>query len=195
MSDKTLNPPQPIPYPDHWLMKKLYKTPILLYRLGLKKLFGKSILILSTTGRISKKIHRTPVEYFEHEGHIYIISGFGSQPDWYQNIKAKPQVTIQTAHETSQVTARHPKTEGEWQAVFEYLTHSPIAKTFMEESLADFGQTKILDEIKSWPALTFDPTDESCPPPLEADLVWAWPLILLLFALNILTGWLIHRQK
>lgn len=194
MTDKILTPPQPFPYPDHWIMQKLLKTPLLLFRLGLGKLIGKFILILSSTGRETGKTRRTPVEYFQHGSRIYIISGFGQQTDWYQNVMANPQVTVQTDQGTMTATARKPITDEEWMAVYEYLTHSPISKVFMADYLDDLHQSTILKQVKNWPVLTFDPTDLPSPPALEADLVWAWPLIFLLLAVNIFIGWLIQRQ-
>ena len=90
MTENFINPPQPIPYPDNWLLKFLYRAPLLLYRLNLGKLIERYILILSTTGRKTKRVHRTPVEYFKQGNRVYIISGFNQQPDWLKNIQAEP---------------------------------------------------------------------------------------------------------
>ncbi len=184
-----------LPYPGNCLAKKLFKTPVLLYRLGLGKVFGNYILILSTTGRNTGKTRRTPVEYFYHEGKYYIISGFDDQPDWYKNIAANPQVIIQNGYERICATARPPRTEEEWEAVRLYLTHSPIGKLLNASSSDELQDADIMEKIKQWPALTFDPTDAPCPSPLEADLVWAWPLILLGAALDITLAWLLSRRK
>jgi len=193
---------QILPYPESFLVKKLYKTPILLYRLGLGKLFGSYILILSTTGRKSKKTRNTPVEYFLHEGQYYVISGFGDQPDWYKNIMKNPQVTIQNGYERICATARKPKTDEEWEAVQLYLTRSPVGRVFMRDFVetkeADSEDTQsadIMAQIKDLPVLTFEPTDKPCPPALEADLVWAWPLIFLGMAVDITILWLWSRKK
>jgi deazaflavin-dependent oxidoreductase (nitroreductase family) len=184
-----------LPYPGNRLVKKLFKTPILLYRLGLGKVFGNYILILSTTGRTTGKTRRTPVEYFFHEGKYYIISGFGDQPDWYQNLAVNPQVTIQNGYERICATARPPKTEDEWEAVRLYLLHSPIGKLLNASYSDELQDADDMEKVKQWPALTFDPTDTPCPPPLEADLVWAWPLILLGAAIDITVAWLLSRRK
>jgi deazaflavin-dependent oxidoreductase (nitroreductase family) len=195
MSQEKLGIPQPFPYPEGCLFKKLLKTPLLLYRLGLGKLFGNYILILSTTGRKTHKTHRTPVEYFLHQGKYYIISGFGERPDWYQNILEKPQVTLQNGYERICAIARPPQSDEEWEAVILYLTHSPVGKLLIADSLEDHSQDEIIEQIKAWPILTFDTTDEPCPSPLEADLVWAWPLILLGMAFDITFLWLICKRK
>ena len=195
MNNNTISPPQPIPYPERGFLRKLVRVPLLLYRLGLKKLFGQHVLILSTTGRKTSHIHRTPVEYFKHKGRIYIISGFGHRPDWLQNLLVNPEVTIQTGDQTTCAIARPPEDDEEWLAVYRYIQESPITNLFMTDYLEALSQADALDQVKKWDAITFDPTDGPCPPPLEEDLLWAWPLILILLALDILTGWLILRSK
>ncbi len=79
--ESKVEPPHPIPYPSNAIIRKLYRTPILLYRLGLGKLFGKYIMIISTFGRKSGKVRRTPIEYFRQGDFIYAISGFERDPD------------------------------------------------------------------------------------------------------------------
>lgn len=193
---------QLLPYPENYLVKMLYKTPVLLYRLGLGKLFGSYLLILSSTGRKTGKTRHTPVEYFIHEGHYFVISGFGEQTDWYKNIMEHPQVTIQNGYERICATARAPKTDEEWEAVHLYLTRSPVGRILMadflhtlEAAAEDDLDADIMAHLKSLPVLTFEPTDKPCPPALEADLVWAWPLIFLGMAVDITILWLWSRKK
>ena len=195
MTENFLNPPQPIPYPDSCLLKSLYKFPLLLYRLNLGKLFDRYILILSTSGRKTKRIHRTPVEYFKQGDRFYIISGFGFQPDWYQNSLADPQVTLQTHSWVMHAVARPPKKEQEWLDVVEYLKHSPIVSSEMKEQIDAHSESSIINQIKTWPVLTFDPAPATTIQPLTTDLVWAWPLILLMIALKIMILWLVNRKK
>lgn len=195
MTNNQLNPPQPIPYPENWLLKKLYRFPILLYRLGLGKLIGKTILILSTYGRESGKVRRAAIEYYMYKGQIYVISGFGDKPDWYKNLKTNPHVSINTDQGIKHAIARKPKTAEEWEGVLIYLKQSPISNISEPEMIRNINDPEILDQIKTWPVLTFDTTEEPCPPAVDADLGWTWPFLLLLLALNILIGWLIHKNK
>lgn len=195
MTNEQFNPPQPIPYPENWVLKQLYRFPILLYRLGLGKLIGKMILILSTYGRKSGKVRRAAVEYFKHKGQIYVISGFGDKPDWYRNLKANPHVSINTDQGVIHAIARKPKTKKEWQGVIAYLQHSPISTISDLDRSKNLNEPEILAQVKHWPVLTFDTTEDPCPPAVDADLVWTWPLVLLILALNILIGWLIHRSQ
>ena len=190
MNEINVQPPQPIPYPDNEIIKKLYRFPILLYRLGLGKLISPYILILSTTGRRSGKTHRTPVEYFKLDNRIYIISGFNTKPDWYRNMLADPHVTINLGTQVLPRIARKPETDEEWAGVVAYLKASPISLLSDPALVNNLDDPQVKEAIKTWPVLTFDTTEETCPPPLESDLLWTWPLILLGAAFIILFGWL-----
>ena len=191
----TFTPPQPIPYPSHKIIKKLYRTPILLFRLGLGKFFGKYILILSTFGRKSGKTHRTPVEYIIDKGRIFVMSGFGDTPDWYQNLQKDPHVTLNTGKTALHMLARKPETQGEWEGVLNFLKASPVSILSNPRMVNQLDNPKFQQEIKQWPVLTFDSTQELCPSPLEADLTWAWPLILLFSAREVFRCWLRHRKR
>lgn len=195
MTDEKLQPPQPIPYPNNWIFKSLYRFPILLYRLGLGKWIGKTISILSTYGRKTGLVHRTPLEYYRHQGRFYVMSGFGQEPDWYKNVQADPRITLNTDRGFLKGIARKPQTEEEWQGVYAFLENSPISILADPEMVRKMDDLEMQAQIKTWPVLTFDPTDEPCPPQLEEDLLWAWPLILIGLALHILINWLIHRRN
>jgi deazaflavin-dependent oxidoreductase (nitroreductase family) len=195
MKSEVLKPPQPIPYPKSELIKNLYRIPILLFRLGLAPLIGRNILVISTFGRRTGKVHRTPVEYYNHQGRIYVMSGFGDEPDWYQNLNTDPHVTLNTDKGFINALARKPETSEEWQGVTAYLKHSPVSILTTPELVQKIDEVEVQEQFKAFPVVTFDPTDETCPPALETDLLWAWPIILLLLALRILTGWLWHRRS
>ena len=190
-----VEPPHPIPYPDNPIIRKLYRTPILLYRLGLGKLFDKYIMIISTIGRKSGKIRRTPIEYFRKGDTIYAISGFERDPDWYQNLKAHPYVTLQTSQGPHAMFARAPKTAEEWQGALDYLKESPVPTLVIPEVVDHLNDPEVQAQIREWPVVLFEPTEEPCPEPLPVDLYWAWPLILLALAFQIVFWWLISRKK
>lgn len=188
------NPPQPIPYPHSKVTRAIYRIPLWIYRLGISRLLGKYILILSTFGRKTGKVHRTPVEYFRQNGQLFVMSGFGTHPDWFKNLQMDPRVTIQMGQNILHAIARKPQTEHEWDGVIAFLKSSPVAKLSQPDLLEKLGSSEIRAAIKTWPILTFDPTDEACPPPLKSDLIWTWPLILIDIALFVFIYWLFSRN-
>jgi len=76
------------------LMRLLMRMPLVLYRVGLGGLMGKSTLVLTTTGRRTGRMRATPVNYWEAGGTFYLIAGSGTHADWYRNLVAHPEVEV-----------------------------------------------------------------------------------------------------
>jgi len=68
--------------------------PRLLYALGLGPIYGRLVLLLTTTGRKSGLPRVTPLQYEEVDGTIYVASVRGQQADWFRNIVANPHVEV-----------------------------------------------------------------------------------------------------
>ena len=86
--------------------KWVNKLVVPLYRLRILPLFGlgRIFLILTVKGRKTGKTRRVPVEYFKHEGYIYVFPSRGEKSDWYKNMLAHPEdVKIQLGFRTKQV--------------------------------------------------------------------------------------------
>src|SRR3954453_14484408 len=69
---------------------------------------GAPMLLLTTTGAKSGKQHTTPLVYLPDSGRFIIFAskaGAPTNPDWYHNLVAHPQVTIEVGSETLDVTA------------------------------------------------------------------------------------------
>lgn len=86
------------------------RIPLLLYRLGLGEVANAAnILVLTTRGHKTGLIRHTPLEYRQHGSKIYLVSAWGERPNWYQNLRANPIVTLQQGRK--QISARaHPVT-------------------------------------------------------------------------------------
>ncbi len=63
------------------------------------------VMLLTTTGRKSGLPRVTPLQYEEINGVYYLGSARGVQADWYRNILACPQVSVQIRQRTFQGTA------------------------------------------------------------------------------------------
>jgi deazaflavin-dependent oxidoreductase (nitroreductase family) len=74
---------------------------VALYRMSGGKLggtmMGFKVLLLTTTGRKSGKVHTTPLGWFDRPGGYVIVASNGGgprHPGWYFNLQSKPQATI-----------------------------------------------------------------------------------------------------
>jgi deazaflavin-dependent oxidoreductase (nitroreductase family) len=103
------------PEPPTGLARLLWRLPIHLYRLRLGFLFGHRMMLLTHTGRVSGKPRKAVIEVVDRDpvrGEYVAASGFGKRSNWYRNITANPEVTIEVAGRTLPVTA-HPCTPQE----------------------------------------------------------------------------------
>jgi deazaflavin-dependent oxidoreductase (nitroreductase family) len=70
---------------------------------------GTTVLLLETTGRRSGKHYTTPLIYREHDGAYMVVASKGGAdvaPDWYSNLQANPDVTVQVGAERFPARAR-----------------------------------------------------------------------------------------
>ncbi|MGD8751541.1 MAG: nitroreductase family deazaflavin-dependent oxidoreductase [Anaerolineales bacterium] len=71
-----------------------FLPPRLAYSLGLGSIAGRTVLLLTTVGRRSGLPRVTPLLYDEIDGIIYVGSARGAKADWYQNLRANPNVEV-----------------------------------------------------------------------------------------------------
>ncbi|GIK57150.1 MAG: nitroreductase [Chloroflexota bacterium] len=86
----------------------MFRAGIYIYRLGLGGLFGKRMLLLNHVGRKSGQPRQAVLEVITHDeatGTLYVASGFGPRSDWFQNLRKRPDVTIQVGRKKMAVTA------------------------------------------------------------------------------------------
>jgi deazaflavin-dependent oxidoreductase (nitroreductase family) len=70
---------------------------------------GVPTLVLTHRGRRSGKLRRTPLIYGRDGDNYVVVASFGGAPDhpnWYYNLTAEPEVTIQDRGEEMPATAR-----------------------------------------------------------------------------------------
>lgn len=77
-----------------FLLRLIQTPPRLAYALGLGRLIGRVVLLLTTTGRKTGKRRVTPLQYEQVDGMIYVAAARGAKTDWYRNLLANPQVEL-----------------------------------------------------------------------------------------------------
>lgn len=96
--------------PTGW-RRFLARLPIRLYRAGLGPLFGKRLLLLHHTGRVTglrRSVVLEVIAYERQDGTLSwtVASGFGPAAAWYQNLRRDPRTTIRCGNRRYTVTAR-----------------------------------------------------------------------------------------
>jgi deazaflavin-dependent oxidoreductase (nitroreductase family) len=183
-----------IPYPTHPMFKAFFKTPLLLWRLGLGRFVGKIFLVLTTRGRRTGRPRHTMVEFHIHRGRKFVVAAW-PQSDWYRNLQSDPVVTIQTAAGTETVRARRLVEAEELGDVFDFLDKNPLLRRFWQFVGLDLSTENVLKRKEDYHILTFDPTGETGPPPLDVDLPWVLPVVLLSAIAGGIGGFLLGRRK
>ena len=78
---------------------------------------GRLLLLLTTKGNKSGEPYTAPMMYFPDADRFIVLAsnaGAPSDPDWYRNLVAGPEVTVEVGKETFQATAT--SAEGEERA-------------------------------------------------------------------------------
>lgn len=84
----------------------LFRMPIYLYKAHLGWLLPDRFMLLHHVGRKSGLPREAVVEVVRHDsetGDYYICSGFDEKSQWYQNLAAHPDVSIQVGNKEMQV--------------------------------------------------------------------------------------------
>ena len=68
--------------------------PRLLYAVGLGPLYGRLVLLLTTTGRRTGKARTTPLQYERVDEKFVVASARGTAADWYRNVGVDPRVDV-----------------------------------------------------------------------------------------------------
>ncbi|HLM95820.1 MAG TPA: nitroreductase family deazaflavin-dependent oxidoreductase [Acidimicrobiales bacterium] len=98
---------------------------------------GKPVIILTTRGRKTGDVRKTPLMRVEHDGHYVVVASLGGAPQhpvWYLNLLADPHVTLQDGAEVTDLRARTatpeeravwwPRATAAWPAYDEYQNNT-----------------------------------------------------------------------
>ena len=81
------------------------------FRAAGRKFEGRALLLLNTTGAKSGKPRTNPMMYVEIDDRLFVIAsnaGAPKHPDWFRNLVAHPQVTVEQGGEEYAATAVVP---------------------------------------------------------------------------------------
>jgi deazaflavin-dependent oxidoreductase (nitroreductase family) len=77
------------------------------------------MLLLTTTGRTTGVRHTVPLLYLRCHDRLIVVASYGGRPEhpeWYRNLSARPQVSVQIrgAHEKREATTMTDGERTEW---------------------------------------------------------------------------------
>ncbi len=75
---------------------------------------GKPVIILTTRGRKTGAVRKTPLMRVEHDGRYVVVASMGGAPQhpvWYLNLLADPQVTLQDGGKVMELRAHSASPE------------------------------------------------------------------------------------
>ncbi len=81
---------------------------------------GRPLLLLTTTGARSGRRHTTPVMYLREGDRLFVFASKGgapTHPDWYRNLLAHPDVTVEIGDQTYEALAK-PMTGAERDRIY-----------------------------------------------------------------------------
>ena len=109
------------------MTRAMLRAPVLLYRWRLAWLMGSRFLLLEHVGRGSGAVRRTVLEVVDTDadGHVTVASGWGPGSQWYRNLLAHPDVTIQVGRRRTPVTATFPRGQDAAPALLRYANRHP----------------------------------------------------------------------
>ena len=74
-----------------------------------RRLVGNDMMLLTTTGSVTGRMHTVPLLYLRDGARFIVIASYGGRrrhPTWYDNLVAEPSVEIQVRAESMQMVAR-----------------------------------------------------------------------------------------
>jgi len=66
---------------------------------------GRPLLLLTTTGAKSGQLRTKPMMFIPDGDRLLVIAGAPTHPEWYRNLVAHPEVTVEVGNETFKAIA------------------------------------------------------------------------------------------
>lgn len=121
------------------LLRFLFRSPVYLYRLNVGWLLGHRFLLLTHSGRKSRRVRQTVLEvvrYDPESKESVVVSACGEGADWYRNIKAAPALEIRTSRLCYRPAHRILPPEEAYAAISYYEQRHPRTSRILGRLLA-----------------------------------------------------------
>ncbi len=98
---------------------------------------GASLLLLHTKGAKSGQDRINPLAYLDLDGRRYVFAskaGMDTNPDWYHNLVANPDVSVEVGTETYGATAQSLRGEERGRVYATQAGRSPVFAEYQEKT-------------------------------------------------------------
>jgi deazaflavin-dependent oxidoreductase (nitroreductase family) len=172
----------------------LHRTQHKLVTTGFRLGYGRfdDDMVVTTTGRTSGLPRHVVVGAIYIDDRLYVVNPFGDRAHWYRNLLVDPIVTLQRRARTWTARATRVTERDEAAMLYERTpggTGTSLRWMLRAQGLGETAD-EFADNIARFCFVRFDPVDEPGPPPMQADLVWVWPVAGVMGAL----AWLARRR-
>ncbi len=127
MTDKDYGSP-----PPRWLLRTMTAINRIVYRLSngkvMHQLMGRDICLITMKGAKSGKIRQIPLMYIPYQEGVLLVAsqgGAATNPTWYYNLVANPEITVAVHGKTLSLTARQANSEEKQQVWPICVEHYP----------------------------------------------------------------------
>src|SRR5688500_19015484 len=91
---------------------------------------------LTTTGRVSGRLHEIEIWFGMHGKTLYLLSGGGEESDWVKNLRKEPSVTVRITEHSFAGTAR----------VVNAAQEDTMARYMLAEKYQEWSEGKTLSD-------------------------------------------------
>ena len=163
-------------------MRRALQSPVLLYRLGLGWLLPPTIILLTTKGRRSGRPHTAALESRRHGSKLYVVSIWGRQADWYQNLLADPVVRVQQGRRSFVARAQPINDADElWRVLHLFRKGNPLLDPILEGTTG-LSTSATPDDLhlsrERLAGVRLRTSGEPGPAGVQPDLAWVWGVLL-----------------
>lgn len=145
------------------LIRWILRIPVWLHQIGLGSLAAHNLLVITTRGRKTGRVHLNAMRY-EHDratDTFYVLSGWGGRTDWYRNVRHDQQVFVAVGRRRFPCTATLLPAEDTIAVLHTYLNRNPfgVGTIRIETGITYDGEDEIPLSIASYyPAVAFRPS-------------------------------------
>ena len=127
---------------SNWQLKLERPVIVFLYRVFARWVGDVKFLLLTTTGRKSRRKRTVPLVYMAVDGGFAVIAanvGLDAQPGWFLNVKHNPQVHIQIGSKKMAVSAEEVGSEERERLWADWIKANPGYERFQAKTDRKFS--------------------------------------------------------